>query len=199
MSRLSFDPQQVRTKLAALGHSPRHRYRDLPGMDAAQFTEAAVLVPLTEIDRELHVVFTLRAEAMRKHSGEVSFPGGRADASDPDLVHTALREAREEINLAPEAVRIYGALVQMPTITGYQVTTFVGEFDQPYELVANPKEIATIFSAPLALLADPAIHRVEEREWQGVVYPLHFFEVDGHVIWGATGYMVRLFLDYLTS
>lgn len=199
MSRDLFDPEAVRLKLRQLCETPRHRYRDLPNMEHVLFTQAAVLVPLTEIERELHVVFTRRSKDMREHSGEVSFPGGRADTADLNLVHTALRESQEEINLAPEAVHIYGALVQMPTITGYDVTTFVGEFAQPYDLVANPREIATIFSVPLSRLADEAIHRLEEREYAGVVYPLHFYEVEDHVIWGATGYMVHLFLEYLMS
>lgn len=199
MSRDHFDPEAVRSKLRQLGETPRHRYRDLPNTEHILFTQAAVLVPLTEIEDELHVVFTRRSKAMREHSGEVSFPGGRVDEGDFNLIHTALRESHEEINLAPEAVHIYGALVQMPTITGYDVTTFIGEFPQPYELLANPREIAAIFSVPLSRLADEAIHRWEEREYAGVVYPLHFYEVEDQVIWGATGYMVHLFLEYLMS
>ncbi|MFU8804162.1 MAG: NUDIX hydrolase [Bradymonadaceae bacterium] len=199
MSGEPFGPERVRERLRQLGSAPRHRFRDLPNMEGVEFTDAAVLIPLTQIEDEIHVVFTRRSHDMREHSGEVSFPGGRADACDETLVHTALRESHEEIQLEPSAVNIYGALVQMPTITGYSVTTFVGEFAQPYELVANPEEISTIFSVSLQALADETIHRIEEREYAGIVYPLHFYEVEGHVIWGATGYMVHLFLDYLTS
>lgn len=191
----TFAPQRVRRSLARLGAEPQKRFDRIPGLDQAGLTRAAVLIPLTEIEGQMVALFTKRPDSMPTHSGEISFPGGRFEASDRDLRETALREAQEEIALAREDVRLYGALLQMPTVTGFEVTTFVGEFDQPYELQPDAREIEMLFMAPLAALADPEIHRVESRKWQGLSFDLHFYDYQGHVIWGATGYMLHMLLQ----
>lgn len=156
-------------------------------------------MPLTEQDGEFSMLFTQRSDNLRNHPGEISFPGGRRDPEDASLLETALREAHEEVALQPDDVRIYGALTHMPTITGFDVTAFVGEFPDPYPLAINPGEIALTFRAPLSALADPAIHRVEQREFQGAHYPLHFYDFDGHIIWGATGFLLHTFMKYLEA
>lgn len=194
-----FAPEQVRRRLGELGWNPAVRFEEVPGFEGKILREAAVLAPLTQVDGELHLVFTERPHSMRQHSGEVSFPGGRRDPEDRRLSDTALREAHEEIGLLPDDVQLYGSLVRMPTISGYEVTTFVGEFSHPYELVANPAEIEEMFMVPLAHLADPAYQRVEKRSWDGVAYDLHFYDFEDHIIWGATGYMVRVLLDFLSG
>lgn len=163
--------------------------------NSGELRPAAVLAPITERDGELEVVLTKRSDALRQHSGEVSFPGGRMDDTDDDIVFTALRETHEEIAIRPEDISVFGALMTMPTVTGYDVTMIVGEFESPYELVPNPAEIDTILHTPLALL--PEVHRVEEREWNGYRFPMHYYDVDGHVVWGATAFMLHTLLEYL--
>ena len=191
------EPRRVRRRLGELGETPQVEFGRIPGISREGLTEAAVLIALTELDGQLHAVFTKRSDSMREHSGEISFPGGRRERQDEELRHTALREAHEEIDLAEADVNLFGNLVCIPTVTGYVVSAFVGEFEQPYELRPDPGEIDTLFLAPLNALADPDQHRLEERTWQGMSFELHFFDYEGHVIWGATGYMLHLLLDFL--
>ncbi len=194
------DPDEIRAKLSDLDNeAPRldlseFRREWLPDAD---LTDAAVLIPMTQFDGALHLVLTQRAASLRKHSGEMSFPGGRRDPEDTNLIATALRESHEEIALAPQDVEIFGSLMRMPTVTGYEVTVYVGEFPWPYELVANPAEIDELVVAPLQTLADPQIHRKELREWDGKEFPIHFFDYGPTEIWGATGFMLDTFLHYL--
>jgi 8-oxo-dGTP pyrophosphatase MutT (NUDIX family) len=192
-----FEPQKIRRRLQALGDRPQVAFERVPGVSMEGLTPAAVLIALTEIEGQMHAVFTKRPDTMPEHSGEVSFPGGRVEDEDESLEQTALRESQEEIALHPEAVELFGALVRMPTVTGYVVTTFVGEFKQPYELQPSPREIETLFTAPLVELAEPTRHRLESRSWNGHTFELHFYEYDGQVIWGATGYMLHTLLGFL--
>ncbi len=190
-------PRRVRRCLRELSDEPQVEFERIPDISREDLTEAAVLIALTEIDGEMYAVFTGRPDTMREHSGEVSFPGGRREPEDDELMQTALRETREEISLAEEDVRLYGNLVCMPTVTGYVINAYVGEFEQPYELRPDPREIETLFLAPLSELADPSRRRIEKRSWQGFTFDLHFFDYEGQVIWGATGYMLHLLLDFL--
>lgn len=199
MSGDAYDPEEVRRRLERLDREPPIRWRGREDLAGLGLEDAGVLVPLTEHDGQFHAIFTHRSAELDHHSGEVSFPGGRVEPRDDDLAETALREAHEEILLDPSDVRLYGAVVEMPTVTGFRITAWVGEFDHPYTLEPNPGEIETVFEAPLRGLADPAVHRIEQREYDGEVYPVHFYDYDGHTIWGATGYLVHELLGYLES
>ena len=189
----------VRQRLRGLGAEPKVRFDRLEGIDRGALSPAAVLIPVVEIDEEPSLLFTLRPETMAEHSGEVSFPGGRQEPGDDDLLWTALRESDEEIGLKPKDVEVFGSLVQMPTVTGYEITAYVGEVPWPYELCPNPREIEELFDVPLRCLADPKRHRIEQHQWKSQAYDLHFYEYDPHVIWGATGYMVNLLLEFLVG
>jgi 8-oxo-dGTP pyrophosphatase MutT (NUDIX family) len=199
MSETTPDPKKMRDKLSHLTRDPRMEWRSRVDLSDSEFelSESAVLIPMTERDGELHIVFTERSHEMSTHSGEVSFPGGRREAEDNSLVETALREAYEEIALVPSDVEVYGALTQIPTVTGFRITAFVGEFDSPYEFIENPREIHQMFEAPLSVLIAPKTHRLEDREWNGQTFPVHFFDYDGHTIWGATGFLLFQLLQYL--
>lgn len=192
-----FDPERIRRQLDRLTRDPIERWHDRTDLEHLDLQSAGVLMPLTHRDGEFHLVLTHRSDELEKHSGEVSFPGGRPEPEDNTLIETALRESYEEIALQPGDVEVFGALTELPTVTGFRIVSFVGEFPSPYELIPNPREIETLFEAPLGELADPAIHRVEEREFNGTVYPVHFFDYDGHVIWGATGFLLDSLLRYL--
>lgn len=187
----------LRRRLRQLGETPHVEFGRISGVDPEGLTCAAVLAPLTEIDGQICAVFTKRPDTMAEHSGEISFPGGRIEAGDNNLLETALRETHEEIALSPDDVTVYGNLVRMPTVTGYDVTTFVGEFDPRCTLEPNPREIEELFMAPLVELADPSCHRIEARQWREHTFDLHFYDYQDHLIWGATGYMLYELLEFL--
>jgi 8-oxo-dGTP pyrophosphatase MutT (NUDIX family) len=150
-------------------------------------TQAAVLVALYGWPEEPGLIFTERRSDLRRHAGEISFPGGRQDPGDRDLAATALREAEEEIALDPAAVELAGALAPVSTfVTGYRVHPYVGLVAGPAELglQPNPDEVETVLTLSLGLLREGyGMRRLIRR---GV--PLHTptYEVEGHLIWGAT-------------
>ncbi len=148
-------------------------------------TDAAVLVALyLDADRP-HAVFTKRREDLRRHPGEISFPGGRRDATDPDLCRTALREAEEEIGLPRSAVRVLGALQPTPTIvTGYSVYPFVGMIEPGTAWTLSPREVAAVLELSLAdLLAGYERRQLLRR---GMAIRTDAYVVGDDLIWGAT-------------
>ncbi len=191
-------PDAVRKRLLELEMTPRRIWGDTSMHLQVGLCEAAVLLPIIELHGEFQLVLTKRSSSLRQHPGEISFPGGRADPEDLDLVKTALREASEEISLAPDAVHVFGSFIQMPTFTGFRVTSFVGEFTQPLSsLIINPDEIDVLIVAPLRALADPSIYHVEQRMFNGEQVAMHAYQFENHRIWGITGMMLHLFLQYL--
>lgn len=158
---------------------------------------AAVLAPLIERDGALHVVFTERAGHLSRHAGQVAFPGGRLDDADPDLAAAALREAEEEIGLAPAAVELIGAFDVYETVTGFAVTPFIGLVRGPFEPRPDPEEVADVFDAPFAFLMDPANHRRAWRDWNGARRYFYEMPYEGRYIWGATAGMLRSLHDRL--
>ena len=196
---MKFSVQTIRERLAELDdHDPHHDIREWAGLDLGGLREASVLIPLVEMPNgEFDVVLTKRAASLRQHSGEVSFPGGRRDEEDDDLVVTALREAHEEIGLMPGDVDVHGAFYYMPTISSYALTAYVGELMGPYSFVANPDEIDVLIQAPLRALADPSIYDVHEREFNGHAFEMHSCHYDDQLIWGATGLMLNALIRYL--
>lgn len=191
---------KLRRRLSRLPNAPRDSLLHRPiYAEPGELVEAAVLIPICEIDGEFWVLFTERSAQLRNHPGEISFPGGRREPSDRSLLETALRETHEEVALNPKDVKVFGALTRMPTFSGFEITAFVGEFRAPYALRAQPAEIAELFKAPLSALMDPASHREEQYDWRGEKYPLHYYDFDDHVIWGITGYLLHTMLNYLES
>ena len=150
---------------------------------------AAVLVPVV-MRPEPTLLFTLRPETMRRHAGQVSFPGGRIDPGDADAAAAALREAEEEIALPPHHVEIVGIADPYRTITGYQVTPVLGLVPPDLPFVPNPAEVADIFEAPLPYLLDPRHQTVRTAQYQG--RERHYYEIlwEGRRIWGATAAMI---------
>jgi 8-oxo-dGTP pyrophosphatase MutT (NUDIX family) len=163
-------------------------------LDVLGRTDAAVLVPLYLEDGELHAVFTRRREDMRRHAGEISFPGGRYDEGERDLVATALREAEEEIGLPPDAVEILGALQPTPTIaTGYAVYPFVGMIEPGRTWTLSAQEVAEVIEFSLReLLAGYGRRRLVRR---GVPIRTDTYVVDDHLIWGATARILSDLFD----
>lgn len=172
-----------------------------PPLLAAWFKQplrpAAVLVPLCARDGSMHVLLTERTHTVRDHPGQVSFPGGMADPSDPDLVTTALREAHEEIGLQPRDVEVIGYLLPQAVISGYAVLPVVGFYAPEFEPQLDPGEVAGIFEVPLGFLQDPANRVRVDRRRNGVTLPTWEYHYDGHRIWGATALMLQLLLERL--
>jgi 8-oxo-dGTP pyrophosphatase MutT (NUDIX family) len=152
-------------------------------------TPAAVLVAV--VDRpEPTVLLTLRPDTMRKHPGQVSFPGGRIDPGDGGPVEAALREAEEEIGLPPGQVEVIGVADRYRTVTGFEVTPVVGLVPPDLRFRPNPHEVADLFEAPLRHLLDPAHQQMRSAVWRG--RERHYYEIDyeGRRIWGATAAMI---------
>jgi 8-oxo-dGTP pyrophosphatase MutT (NUDIX family) len=157
--------------------------------------EAAVLIPIYAGDGGLVAVFTERRADLRRHAGEVSFPGGRRDPGE-DLRDTALREAEEEIGLRPDAVTIVGALPPTPTfVTNYSVYPFVGLIEPGEVFRANPTEVEAVVELGLAdLVAGFERKRLIRR---GVPIKTATYSVEGHFIWGATARILEALLERL--
>ncbi len=158
--------------------------------------EAAVLVPLYVEDGELGAVFTRRRRDLRRHAGEISFPGGRRDRSDADLLATALREAHEEIGLRSDAAEVIGALQPTPTIaTNYAVYPFVALISRPANWAPSAAEVDEVIELPLVRLrAGYARRRLTPR---GIAIRTDTYLVDEHLIWGATARILADLLDRL--
>lgn len=157
-------------------------------------TDAAVLVALYLDDGELRAVLTERRADLRRHPGEVSFPGGRRDETDRDLSATALREAHEEIGLAPEAVELLGALQPTPTIaTGYAIYPFVGLISPGHAWKLSPREVAEVLELPLTALQQGYGRRRLLR--RGIPIRTDTYVVDGKLIWGATARILADLFD----
>ncbi|GAA4775249.1 hypothetical protein GCM10023219_23410 [Stakelama sediminis] len=151
--------------------------------------KAAVLVPIT--DRAAPgVILTQRTQHLRRHAGQIAFPGGRMDADDADMVATALREADEELRLPPSSVTVAGTADRYRTITGFQVTPVVGVIPPDLALVPQPGEVQDWFEVPLDFLLDEANHVETAVEWQG--RERHYYEIiwGERRIWGATAAMI---------
>jgi 8-oxo-dGTP pyrophosphatase MutT (NUDIX family) len=163
-------------------------------MDAPGTKDAAVLVPLH--GDPLTTVFTERRADLRRHAGEISFPGGRQDEPDEDLRMTALREAEEEIGLHASEVELLGALPPVGTfVTGYRIYPFVGRIPPGRVWTVQETEVAQVLEFSLQELI--AGHEMKRLVRKGVPIRTPTYTVDGHLIWGATGRIVQSLLERL--
>ena len=162
-------------------------------MDVHGTKDAAVLVPLYP---DLRAVFTERREDLRRHAGEISFPGGRRDHPDEDLRTTALREAHEEIGLDPADVELVGALPPVGTfVTGYRIFPFVGRIEEGHVWTPQESEVANVLEFSLADLVRG--HEMKRLVSKGVPVKTPTYTVEGHLVWGATGRIVQSLLERL--
>jgi 8-oxo-dGTP pyrophosphatase MutT (NUDIX family) len=165
-------------------------------LDVRGRIDAAVLVPLYEHDGDLHAVFTRRRADLRRHAGEISFPGGRQDIEEEDLRATALREAEEEIGLPADAVELVGALTPTPTVvTNYAIYPFVGVIEPGHRWLPSAAEVAEVLE--LSLPALRAGHQRKRLVARGVPFRTDVYTVGDDVIWGATARIVTDLLDRL--
>jgi 8-oxo-dGTP pyrophosphatase MutT (NUDIX family) len=156
--------------------------------------QAAVLVPLHIKRGVLHSVFTRRHHELPRHAGEISFPGGRRDGKDADLIATALRETHEEVGLPAESVQVLGALEPIPTIvTGYAIHPFVGIVPGNFRWTPSDSEVAAVIDLPLSAVAAGYSRRRLVR--RGAAIRTDTYTVGEHMIWGATARIVSDLLD----
>ena len=191
---MSIDIERVRRAVRPLGDPPR-----APGWNHDELHDvlgdtllrpAAVLVPIIERADGLHILFTQRTEHLTQHAGQISFPGGGAEAADADAVATALRETREEIGIPHVLVRPFGYLDCFETISSYCVTPVVGSLDAAYTTTLDAHEVADVFEVPLAFFLDPAnLHR-RGIDWRGRRREIFEFPYGDRNIWGATAAML---------
>jgi 8-oxo-dGTP pyrophosphatase MutT (NUDIX family) len=162
-------------------------------------TPAAVLVPLIERPEGFSVLLTLRTSELKRHAGQIAFPGGRREPEDLDMIACALREAEEEVGVSPQNVEVLGQLDPYLTITGYEVTPVVGALSPPLNVKPDPVEVADVFEVPLAFLMDPANHRREQREVKGLTRAFYAMAFGQRYIWGATAGMILNLVEVLSS
>jgi 8-oxo-dGTP pyrophosphatase MutT (NUDIX family) len=153
-------------------------------------TPAAVLIPI--IDRsEPMVLLTQRTEALANHAGQVAFPGGKIDAADTSPAAAALREAKEEVGLAPALVEPLGYLDLYLSFTGFRILPTVARVKPDFALVLNPWEVTETFEVPLAFLMTPANHQRKSRDWRGITREFYVIPFENRYIWGITAGIVR--------
>lgn len=151
---------------------------------------AAVLAPVIKRGSDLSMLFTVRSERMRSHRGQIAFPGGGRDPVDRGVVDNALREAQEEVGLAPERVEVVGYLDDCPTLTRYLVTPVVGIVDGEPQLAIDDNEVAEVFEVPLHYVLDPRCYErklLSRDGWNVPFFELHW---ERYRIWGATAGML---------
>jgi 8-oxo-dGTP pyrophosphatase MutT (NUDIX family) len=163
------------------------------------FRESAVLVPIVvEPGAPDRLLFTVRQADLSSHAGQISFPGGKRDPEDVDAAATAIREAAEELGIAPAAVEVLGYLDDVPTPSRFVITPVVARVQGPLVLRPNVGEVAAVFACELDELAQP--HRYNdggERSFLGVSYAMHEYHWEEHRIWGATARIVHQLLGLL--
>jgi 8-oxo-dGTP pyrophosphatase MutT (NUDIX family) len=163
-----------------------------------RFRRAAVLIPLFKKNGEYHILFTRRTDMVEHHKGQISFPGGRQDKKDKDLLTTALREAREEMGIEKKDVRILGELDDICTATtDFCVSPFVALIPYPYPFKVNSQEIEEVLEVPLSVLLDESRFRQELHKGDGKPFLVYFYQHKDHTIWGATAGILKQLLDLL--
>nr|WP_255617270.1 CoA pyrophosphatase [Aurantimonas sp. VKM B-3413] len=160
-------------------------------MERSEARDAAVLIPVVDRDDGGSVILTTRAAQMRKHSGQIAFPGGSIDPEDASPEAAAMREAHEEVALEPGFVEPIGRLPRYMTATGFRITPVVAIVRPGFMLAANPAEVDDVFEVPLGFLMREANHRQESREWQGKLRHYYVMPFGERFIWGVTAGIIR--------
>ena len=160
-------------------------------MSRADTRGAAVLVPVVDRGNEATVILTTRTRTLRKHSGQIAFPGGAIDDTDGSPEEAAMREAFEEVALEPRFVEPIGRLPRYLTTTGFHITPVIAIITPGFDLIANPGEVEDVFEVPLGFLMDRANHRQESREFEGLIRHYYTMPFGERFIWGITAGILR--------
>lgn len=188
MPNLSISEDEIIRRLARTHEHPNaFSYPSELLADAA--IPAAVLIPFLIRNSAWHILYTRRTDSLPEHSGQVAFPGGRADPGDGSPEATALRESFEEIALHAEDVKVLGSLNALPTVTNYHVTPVVGKIPWPYTFILAEEEVSKIFTIPLKWLANPNNFEIRTREVPNYYAPvevIYFLPYEEEILWGVS-------------
>lgn len=196
-TRLAAAPRDAAVEDWRIGAATPERRAELRRFFPVDPVHAAVLVPLVERPAGLTVLLTQRAGHLKKHPGQISFPGGRVEPQDTDVVQAALRESEEEIGLPRRHVSVVGLLPDHLIVTGFRVTPVVGFVAPGFELRLDPTEVDDAFEVPLAALFDPRNHVRRVRRFEDQEIELTDLPFEGRNIWGATAGMLLTFYRLL--
>lgn len=169
----------------------------IPHLEGMHLKDAAVLVPVVDAGEEARVIFTQRTASLRKHSGQIAFPGGAVDEEDGDAETAALREAEEEISLDRRFVEPVGRLPQYKALSGFSITPVLAVVRPGFTLQPNPAEVASVFEVPLSFLMDPRNHETGSGIWLGGERHYYRMPYEGRNIWGITAGIVRVIYERL--
>jgi 8-oxo-dGTP pyrophosphatase MutT (NUDIX family) len=164
---------------------------------AKALRDAAVLIPVVDHGRDATVLLTKRAEKLRNHSGQVAFPGGTIDPTDPTPEAAALRETFEEIGLGRDLVEIIGRMPDYVSGSGYRIAPVLGIVRPDFSLTLNSEEVDAAFEVPLRFLMDPANHGRDSRMWNDLEWVFYEMPYDGQRIWGVTAGIIRTLYERL--
>ncbi len=204
----SIKPESNPEHIKDLCHSPQMLYshikQTLANRDQKSFiykegssSPAAVLIPLFFKDGQAHILFTKRTTKVATHKGQISFPGGRKDDTDPDLLFTALRETEEEVGIKPNKIEVFGQTDIFLTNSDFLVSPFVGAYPHPYNYTVSKDEIDRLIEVPLLHLLNEEIFRIQKITRYGHEWKIHYYNFNGDVIWGVTGFLISNFLSII--
>lgn len=193
--------------LNQIGAPIEHAWRDhgdhvlnpesLVEVEGLKLKDAAVLVPVVDDPDGAKVILTQRTAKLRKHSGQVAFPGGGIDDGDPSPEVAALREAQEEIGLHPDFVETVGRLPQYLAGTGFRIVPVLSVVRRGFTITPNPEEVDAVFEVPLSFLMNPENHQRDSRTWQGIVRHFYVMPYGERYIWGITAGIIRTLYERL--
>lgn len=169
----------------------------VPFLETLKLKDAAVLIPVIDDGDEARVIFTRRTATLRKHSGQVSFPGGAIDPGDDTPERAALRETEEEIGLDRRFVETVGRLPHYMAMSGFRITPVLAVVQPGYELIPNPDEVAAVFDVPLSFLMNPDNHGRGQATWKGAERQFYSMPYGEQHIWGITAGIVRMLYERL--
>jgi 8-oxo-dGTP pyrophosphatase MutT (NUDIX family) len=174
----------------------RGRLAELPAdvIDPGELRRACVLIPLLKVEGEWGILFSHRSPDLPVHSGQISFPGGSAEAGE-ELDAAALRETEEEIGIPGDAIELIGRMDDVITRTGFVVAPFVGVIGRPVEYVLQRSEVTHVYEVPMSVLLDRHNPEIRHLRYRDRTYPSYFFKHPPIEIWGLTAMMLKRFLD----
>lgn len=188
------EPAEAQPEYGDHRFNPGHPRLTLNGV---RLRPAAVLIPVVDHGEEATVLLTKRSETLRNHTGQVAFPGGRIDATDPTPEYAALRETQEEIGLPDTFIDVVGRMPDYVSGTGYRIAPVLSVVKPGFHLTLNPHEVDTAFEVPLRFLMDPANHWQGSRIWNDIEWMFYEMPYDGQHIWGVTAGIIRTLYERL--
>ena len=162
-----------------------------------EFKPSAVLMPFFCDDNEIKLLFTIRDKNLKHHKGEISFPGGKQEQQDKDLIETALRETEEEVGIKRDQIEIMGRLDDLFTITKYIITPFIGIIKGKFKIITSDAEVFRVIKVPLSIFGKNGCFQEEAWQQNKTSYPIYYYYYRRNIIWGATAYIMNQFMEII--